>query len=388
LSSEDISLSYDWTVYNEDENPVMIGYPGENLFLFSGSIPANQAVYLRLQATVYATTFDHEGLDSLFIDCSPGSGPDDKIVTTENYPGPTPTPPPKERTVRMLLLGGSSGSDYVCIGTAGVGLQDTPGSPSESHTYKGTSSATFFQKSLKSAGWRWGTETEAANGTLVSYRDECCLIPGTCNKGVAPYNKCRLAYVANPSQEISCTTTNDPACVNDNFTYQRGVYIGPNAEPSIGTTELVLQGPRFDVPAGTPSIDVWSEPEITTCKMGSHSCPVAREGSITSGNATVEIDLIVRQKCSATSTENAITHHFTSTFSITESEHHKKAHVLASNVGFLSGSVAGCDSTNHIVSGRSFKAETKVTWLSGANIKVEHGTGGYEGYSTSFAFAN
>jgi len=62
------------------------------------------------------------------------------------------------------------------------------------------------------------------------------------------------------------------------------------------------------------------------------------------------------------------------TFTVSNTEHHKKAHLLLTDVP-ISPSCA-----------RSFIVKTLVTWKSGADVKVEYGTNGLAGFSDGLVY--
>lgn len=370
---EDVSLVNDYSIADHGWF-VLPGFTDGPFTLSAG-----QVAYMKFQGTVYESSFTENQLDVLDIWC----GNSNSIWTTENYPdsGPgDPVPPERTRIARMLLLGPGT---YTCQGRVYVG--GSTATEQGTHTYKAGSTSTFMTRRVKSAGWRWGTDYEAATGSLVAYPDECCMNTNDCAS--EHYHKCRLA--ARHGEMISCFLANDSACENDSWNYESGIYLGPESNT---TTLYVLHSSRFEVPTTATSIDVFSEPELTGCPERSYSCPTYREGYVSDIGTTVTLELIVQQMCSSTSSQVAIARHYDAqTFSITWNEHHKKAYLFADNVPFVDPRAPGpfCfDTSDGKVHNRSFIVKTLVTWQSDANVKVERGSGGATGYSTGFAYVN
>lgn len=329
---------------------------------------AGEAAILFLQSRV-ASNDEELNHNSLRIFCNKAGGGYDEIHTTQNHPG---TPAEQVVSTRMLLLGPTS---YSCDVGALVGV----GERGHYLIFKAGEDNTRLRRTdTLTAGWRWGTEYEESVGTLQAFSDEC--ISGQCRKTKDA-----------DGQFKQCASEND--CTAE---YLPGIYIGPYDSRSIPSGEkiptagYVLHHPsRFEVPSSAPRLDVYSEVQLTGCPVGSVSCPTYLEDDGPNVGTTVGLRLVVQQMCNPTSSRVARTTYFPADgeliFPITKEEHHKKAHLVAQDVTFSTNSKNCFGFPAGAVTGRSMKVKTLVRWLDGANVKVEHGKNGRQGYSTSFA---
>jgi len=121
------------------------------------------------------------------------------------------------------------------------------------------------------------------------------------------------------------------------------------------------------------------------CYEGTDQCPKDRQGGHHKG-AIAELVLVITQMCDAYS-DNVCHVTYAPTngvlrFPISYNEHHKKAHLEATNIPLP-------PATDE----RWFEVKTFVKWLgtdkdNDADIKVDTGTAGTKDYSTSFAFTD
>jgi len=286
------------------------------------SLNAGEAVYLYGVGTTSSNRPENM-LDALELNCD-----GQYIKTTRNHVGTAAT----AQAARVLFVAPTTAS-YSCTLFGSV-FPRTGGDGTDYHTYLAGAGNTQLTRSIVvrpcDSDWspcRWGTESDVV--------------------------------------ETFPETTD-------------GIYVGPHS-PN-GISEYVLHGPRFNPPAAVPSLDVYAQVEVTACYAGTASCPSIRQGGASNVGTTVELRLMVQQMASTTSSTVCHTTYYPAAgplqFTASHDEHHKKAHLAATDVPFW----PGC--------GRSFIVKTLATWIADADAKVEYGHHGTSGFSSTFVYGN